>query len=299
MYVTGKVATATVAPTTTPKFNTPEKVAAAISAAGGKASPAYSTNAGPNSPVHSSASQPTTPVASAAPAAVAQVQPNNSPMISYDQQGRALRSTSGWSNVLDTFLAPWQGKPTYVKGTNDNAALGYAVSGVTGLAEIGSVAYGAAVATTAAGGGAGGSAGAAVGGSIGAAGSLRGYAAALAAGAIGGALLTGGTRQNAAPQDQKLDQGGSSDPAQNPQQNPAVNPYQTGGSPFISNSPGASLRYKQTQDTYTTFNLSQIPTQSAPFNQSAGQSESQAQSSASSLLIPALIVGAALLISKR
>jgi hypothetical protein len=224
------------------------------------------------------------------------------PFFSWEGQGERI------SNVFSTLGAAIGLVPGGVTAHTGNyagdIALGTAANHpfiTAGLGAVGYTALGLGATTEAA---AVGTAGTASTSAIG----LSSIRTALIGGAVGlgaGLLLGGGgsqtsnqqPSQNTSPTISPTQQS-----TQQPQQNPSVNPYQAGGSASIVNSPGSSLSYNQSQDTYSTFNLyqpnSQAPTQSTPSTFTPAQTLTSDQSS-SSLLLPALIVGAALVLSKN
>jgi len=265
----------------TPTKNTPAVVAAAMKAAGSNASPL------PSSPANASPSQAGTQGAVRPAISAGTVSAASQP----------VAHPSGWTNVVDVFAAPWNGQGILVNGQNI-PVLSPAISAVTGLAEVGTLAYGGALAYTAWGGSAAVAAAASPG--------LKGAAVIGGAGLLVGALLNGGTKQTQGSNPVQQ-QGGTSTPQQNTTQNPSTNPAQggslRGGTNAITNSPGATISnpitYNQQQYTIPTYNLAQTPTQNTPFSQSASQPVSQSATDSGSMLLPALIVGAALLIGKR
>lgn len=205
---------------------------------------------------------------------------------------------SGWSNVWGTLTgAIGSGGVRSNTGIGlIDAPLGFVAShpfATAGVAAAGAtmLGYGATAGTVA------GTTGAA---STVAAGSLRGYALAAGAGAVGGMILSGagGPQNITIPQTQTLQ--------------PTITPQQ--GSTLYDNSLRQQWNTQNTINTITDSPYAQIggspsltggaqpssfaPYQGTPVDLTAGQSANASQSSGS-LLIPALIIGAAMLFSSR
>jgi hypothetical protein len=201
-----------------------------------------------------------------------------------------VTAPTGWDRVKAIFL-PWSSGPVEVLGQNVpvvSKAIPYAVGGL----EIGGAAYLSGLALGYGGATAAGSGAATIGGTA-AAGSLRNLGL-----AAGGGLLIGSLLGKNAPQAQTMTTAAnpntyqyniqtdrslrSQDAYQITTNTIADSPYASlGGSPAIG----------QSQPTAWT----QEPTQSAPTYASGSQSQEQG----SSLLIPALIVAAALMLTRR
>lgn len=218
--------------------------------------------------------------------------PNTYPsFFSWEGQKLALNRVVSVLNPFDSDKLNWANP-----FTGQAVAPATGVKTVTRVAEVAALAYGGAAAY-----GAVGTTGAATIASGAtrvapiASNSLRNLAIAGAAGIGAGALLFRGGSQTTNPQQT---QGLTNIPTQDTQQNPIVAPQQGGAGGFTQTGQGNSLRYRQSQDTFTTYNAQASPYQSTPIDQTAGQETSPSQGDAGGLLIPALIVAAALVVTR-
>ena len=222
--------------------------------------------------------------------------PNSYPsFFSWEGQKLALNRVVSVLNPFDRDKLNWTNP-----FTGQAVAPATGVKTVTRVAEVGALSYGGALAYSAAGGG--GTLATATNIGTGAtrvaplaSNSLRNLAIAGAAGLGAGALLFRGGSQTTNPQQT---QGLTNVPTQDTQQNPIIAPQQGGAGGFTQTGQGNSLRYRQSQDTFTTYNAQASPYQSTPIDQTAGQETSPSQGDTGSLLIPALIVAAALVVSR-
>lgn len=222
---------------------------------------------------------------------VSNVVASSSPsFFSWEGQKLALNRVVSVMNPFDSSPLSWANP-----FTGDKLAPATGVKTVTRVAEVGALAY------SAAGGGGTFAAATTIGtgatrvAPIAASNSLRNLAIAGVAGLGAGLILGKGGEQAVIP---TQNQGLNNYPVQDTQQNPTIAPQQGGASGFYQSGQGNSLRYRQSQDTFTTYNAQASPYQATPIDQTAGQTTSANQGTASSFLIPALIIGAALVVSR-
>lgn len=209
----------------------------------------------------------------------------------------------GWSAVASIFN-PFDKRPLnlWTPGGRKIGSLGSVGSGALRVgADVALLASTAGIAGAVAGaGGAGAAAGAST-GTLGATNALR-YGLPFSAGILAGSLLSGGSRQTAAPQEQNQSLRGESRPVQISEQYDYSTRYQSSTQTttnLIEGSPYASIGGSPSQSATQPASMALYPSQTAPFDLSGGQSASQAQEAGSGWLVPALILGAVLLIGKR